>query len=84
LLLPSYLTRSRGHIRIDNLGQPVEFGIVIGQGAFPWPSTFDFSIWVMGCLRDDVGGTSGVPQIAADLLHRPSWQSRANSGRHLD
>ncbi len=36
---------------------------------------------VKSCLRDDVGSTSGVPQIAADLLHRPSWQSRAMSGR---
>jgi hypothetical protein len=37
--------------------------------------------WVKGCLRDYVGITTGVPQIAADLLQRPSRQSRAKS-RH--
>src|SRR5260221_1157681 len=30
---------------------------------------------VKGCLRDDVGCTSGIPQIADDLLHCPSCQS---------
>jgi hypothetical protein len=25
---------------------------------------------VKGCLREDVGSTFGVPEIAADLLHR--------------
>ena len=34
---------------------------------------------VKGCLRDDVGCTSGIPQIADDLLHCPSWQSRADA-----
>ena len=28
----------------------------------------------MGCLRDYVGSTSGVPQIAADLSHRATRQ----------
>src|SRR5712692_627391 len=32
---------------------------------------------VTGCLRDYVGITTGVPQIADDLLQRPSRQSRA-------
>src|SRR5215831_15173524 len=30
----------------------------------------------MGRNHDYVGSTSGVPQIAADLLQRPSWQYR--------
>src|SRR6266853_5856998 len=38
---------------------------------------------VMGCLREYVGITTGVPPIAADLLHRLSWQSRATT-RHGD
>jgi hypothetical protein len=33
-------------------------------------------LWVMGCLREYVGTTTGVPQIAVDLVQRPSWQSR--------
>src|SRR6266436_4778132 len=37
---------------------------------------------VKGCLRDDVGGTSSVPQIADDLLQCPSWQSRARCRRN--
>jgi hypothetical protein len=34
-----------------------------------------------GCHCDYIGITTGVPQIAADLWHRPSRQSRANSRR---
>jgi hypothetical protein len=32
--------------------------------------------WVKGCPCDYVGSTSGVPQITADLTHRPTRQSR--------
>ncbi len=35
---------------------------------------------VTGCLRYDVGSTTGVPQIAAVLRYRPGRQSRARSG----
>ena len=35
----------------------------------------------MGCRRASVGITTGVPQIAADLVQRPGRQSRANK-RH--
>ncbi len=28
-------------------------------------------LWVTGCRCDDVGMTTGIPQIAADLLRRP-------------
>ena len=35
---------------------------------------------VTGCRCDYVGIATGVPQIADDLLHRPSRQSRARSG----
>ncbi len=35
----------------------------------------------MGCLRDDVGITTGVPRIAAHLLQRPSRWSRAKRRR---
>jgi len=31
----------------------------------------------MGCLRDYVSIATGVPQLAADLLRRPSRQRRA-------
>jgi hypothetical protein len=41
-------------------------------------------IWVTCCLRDYVGITTGVPQIAADLVHRPSRQSRAKKLPFLD
>ena len=34
-------------------------------------------VWVTSCLYDYVG--TGVPQIADDLLQRPSRQSRARS-----
>ena len=34
----------------------------------------------MSCLRDDVGSTTGAPQIADDLLQRPNRQSRATTG----
>ena len=37
----------------------------------------------LGCPRDHVGVATGVPQIADVLLHRPSQQSRAMSGRPL-
>ena len=36
--------------------------------------------WVKGRLGDYVSITAGVPRIAADLLQRPSWQSRAITG----
>jgi aminoglycoside 3-N-acetyltransferase I len=39
------------------------------------------SLGVKGCLRDDVGITTGVPQIADDLLPCPSRLSRANCCR---
>src|SRR5258708_18909721 len=39
--------------------------------------------WAKGRLGDYVSITAGVPRIAADLLQRPSWQSRAISGRRL-
>jgi hypothetical protein len=29
-------------------------------------------VWVMGCRADYVGGTSGVPEIAADLIAPPN------------
>jgi len=32
----------------------------------------DYPLWVTGCLPECVSATSGVPQIAADLLHRAS------------
>jgi len=32
--------------------------------------------WVMGCRQDQVGSTTGVPQIVADLLRRASRRSR--------
>jgi hypothetical protein len=35
-------------------------------------------LWVKRCLRDDVGITTGVAQIAADLPRRPGRQGRAN------
>src|SRR5260370_11862951 len=35
--------------------------------------------WAKGRLGDYVSITAGVPRIAADLLQRPSWQSRATS-----
>jgi hypothetical protein len=35
-----------------------------------------------GCLPESVSATAAIPQIAADLLHRPSRQSRAASGNH--
>jgi hypothetical protein len=35
--------------------------------------------WVRGCLRDHAVITAGVPQIAADLLHRASRQGRATT-----
>src|SRR5216684_4381831 len=38
-------------------------------------------VWVMGCLRDYVGRMTGLPRIAAELLRRPTRQSRATSGR---
>src|SRR5229473_735576 len=38
-------------------------------------------LWVKGCFGDDVGITPGVPQIAADLLHRASRQPWANCCR---
>src|SRR5260370_14184786 len=38
-------------------------------------------LWVKGRLGDYVSITAGVPRIAADLLQRPGWQSRANFGR---
>ncbi len=38
-------------------------------------------LWVKGSRCEDVSSTTGVPQIAADLLQRPSRQSRAKSGR---
>src|SRR5258706_9136019 len=38
-------------------------------------------LWVTGCLQDYVGITTGVLQIADDLLQRPSRQSRANKRR---
>src|SRR6266566_9652034 len=31
-------------------------------------------LWVKGCRCYQVGSTSGVPQIAADLSHRPTRQ----------
>jgi len=37
--------------------------------------------WVNGGPCDYVGGTSGVPEIAAASLHRPSGQDRARSRR---
>jgi hypothetical protein len=37
----------------------------------------------MGCRRDCTDLMAGVPQIAADLLHRQSRQPWANIG-HLD
>jgi hypothetical protein len=39
-------------------------------------------VWFKGCRRDSVDITTGVPQIAADLLHVPSRQSQA-SAPHL-
>jgi len=37
-------------------------------------------LWVKGGLRDHAGTTIGVPQIADDLLHRPSRLSWAITG----
>ncbi len=37
-----------------------------------------------GCVAECVSITAGVPPIAADLLHRPSWQPWAISGYHAD
>src|SRR5713101_6842050 len=39
--------------------------------------------WVTGCLHDYVGITTGVPQIADDLLQRPSRQSRPSRPREF-
>src|SRR6266436_814715 len=39
---------------------------------------------VKGRLRNYVCITTGVPQIAADWLRRPSRQSRAKTGRSVD
>src|SRR5258708_29050243 len=35
--------------------------------------------WVMGCRRASVGITTGVPQIAADLVQRPGRQNKRHS-----
>jgi len=40
-----------------------------------------WQLWVKGCLHDYVGITTGVLQIADDLTHRPSRQSRAKTDR---
>src|SRR6266436_10245802 len=37
-------------------------------------------VWVKGCLRDHVGITTDIPQIADDLLRSPFRQSRAITG----
>jgi len=36
----------------------------------------------MGCLRDYLGITTGVPQLADEYPHRPTRRSRA-ARRHL-
>jgi len=36
----------------------------------------------MGCRHDYVGITAGVPQLADDLLRRPSRQQRAITGHY--
>ena len=36
------------------------------------PELDRWQIWVIGCRCDYVGSTTGVPQIADDLLHRRS------------
>jgi hypothetical protein len=38
------------------------------------------SLRVNGCPADYLTSATGVPPIAADLLQRPSGQSRAKSG----
>jgi len=40
-------------------------------------------VWVTGCHLDYVSITAGVPQIAVNLRHRPSRQSRASCGHCL-
>jgi hypothetical protein len=40
----------------------------------PFETSLRLQLWVMGCLRDDAGMMAGLPQIAADLLQRPSRQ----------
>jgi hypothetical protein len=49
-------------------------------GNLPAAMHVERPLWVTGCLRESVSTTTGVPQIADDLLHRPTRQSRANSG----
>src|SRR5260370_19903763 len=39
--------------------------------------------WVTDCLRHYVGIATGSPQIAANLLQRPSRQGRANCGHSV-
>jgi hypothetical protein len=48
----------------------------------PLVKTRFHTAWVTDCLRNYVGIATGSPQIAADLLQRPSRQSRARFGQH--
>jgi len=49
-----------------------------GSDAYVHPSV-NCPVRVMGCRRASVGITTGVPQIVAEFLQRPSRQSRAKS-----
>src|SRR5258708_16421288 len=54
----------------SRMNREVQVRICEGLGVeFPGPTRH-------GRLRDYVGVTTGIPQIAADLTHRQSWQGR--------
>ena len=65
-----------------NGGETATAQVIRRPGHGPNSQTLTQAIvsWVKGRLRNYVGITTGVPQIADDLLQRPSRQGRAKTG----
>src|SRR5712664_95925 len=61
------LCRSAAHLSKCVLGLAVDMRLVACRR---------WQLWVKGSLRDYARITTGLPQIAADLAHRPSRQGR--------
>src|SRR5260370_30477304 len=72
----------KGEITTDSTGPRGPHPVSI-CGACLAPGHIEGPLQVTGWLRDDVGITTCVPRIAADLLQRPSRQSRARTGGHI-
>src|SRR6516162_7971681 len=73
-------------------GRPLESRPPIAAFGIDWSSRASrnarnfnsrWQVWVIGCRCDYVGSTTGVLQIADDLLHRKNWRRRATSGHSV-